>query len=424
MQTPRTSSVFPVAILVLSACSGGPGRAVDAESHAGAAAQPSQIVGSNTTSTDAMTPMQQLGRLLFEDTSLSEPAGQSCASCHDANAGFQGNAGSSIAAVAHGARGANVFGERNTPTLLYSFYSPDFGFSSENEGPTTQIGPNGGFFWDGRVDFLADQASGPLLNPNEMNNSSRASVAAKVRDGHYADLARQVFGADVFADPERAYQRIVSAIASYEQAPRFRRFSSRFDDFLRGRSQLSAQETRGFALFQDPQKGNCITCHAGRAGSSDPHDWLFTNFGYENLGVPRNRAIPANADPSHFDLGLCDRSDLARHAPPGTDVTQYCGFFKTPTLRNVAITGPYMHNGVFTDLREAVRFYATRDTDAEHWYPTASDGTTQRYDDLPPQYRANVNTEVPLDRHPGEPPRLTDADIDDLVAFLRTLTDR
>jgi cytochrome c peroxidase len=317
-----------------------------------------------------------------------------------------------------------MFGERNTPTLLYSFYSPDFGFSTENEGPTTQIGPNGGFFWDGRADFLADQASGPFLGSHEMNNPSREAVVAKVRDGAYADQMRQVFGADVFADDARAYQRIVSAIATYEQSPRFRPFTSRFDDFLRGREQLTEQEARGFALFQDPQKGNCINCHAGRAGSHNPQDWLFTNFGFENLGVPRNRAIPANSDPSHFDLGLCARGDLAQHAPAGSDVSQYCGFFKTPTLRNVAITAPYMHNGYFTDLREAVRFYATRDTDAAHWYPRAADGTVQRYDDVPPRYQANVNSEVPMDRHPGETPRLTDSEIDDIVAFLRTLTDR
>ena len=420
----RSSAILATVILALGACGGPiPASASDAGTPPSA-----NTAATNTTATvptpETLTPMQQLGRALFEDPSLSEPAGQSCASCHASDRAFQGNAGSSIAAVARGALGDGVFGTRNVPTLMYSLYSPDFSFATENEGGTPQMGPNGGLFWDGRANFLADQASGPLLNAREMNNPSTDAVVAKVRDGQYADLARQAFGTNVFDNTETAYRRIASAIASYEQSQRFRPFSSRFDDVLRGRAQFTAQEARGFEAFRDPQKGNCITCHTGRENSHNPSDWMFTNFAYENLGVPRNRAIPDNANPNHFDLGLCDRADLASHAPAGTDVTQYCGSFRVPTLRNVAVTAPYMHNGYFDDLREAVKFYATRDTDPGHWYPAAADGTVLRFDDLPAQYRGNVNTEVPMDRHAGDAPRLTDDDVDDIVAFLRTLTDR
>jgi len=134
--------------------------------------------------------------------------------------------------------------------------------------------------------------------------------------------------------------------------------------------------------------------------------------------VPRNKAIPANADPSYFDLGLCgpERRDLAKRK-------QYCGLFKTPSLRNVALRPVFFHNGVITNLRDAVAFYAERDVKPSGWYPTGADGTVRQYDDLPAEYRANVNREPPFDRGPGDAPALTEQEITDITAFLKTLTD-
>ena len=136
------------------------------------------------------------------------------------------------------------------------------------------------------------------------------------------------------------------------------------------------------------------------------------------IGVPRNRTIEANADPKFFDLGVCGplRTDLKGH-------DEYCGLFRTPSLRNVALRKTFFHNGAMTSLRDAVAFYATRDTDPGRWYPRNADGTAGKFDALPQRYRANINNEPPFGRMPGDKPALTDGEIDDIVAFLGTLTD-
>lgn len=366
-----------------------------------------------------------LGKRLFEDEGLSEPGGQACASCHDASRAFTGSFGAPIDAVAAGRR-PGALGVRNVPTAMYASFSPPFGVVSErDENGQIVLTPTGGQFWDGRAASLAEQARGPFLNPREMANPDKASVVAKVRKAAYAPLFRQVFGETALDDVDGAYDKITQAIASFEGTERFAPFSSKFDAFLRGQSVLTEEEAWGFRLFKDPAKGNCLSCHVGDEESRAPEDWLFTDFTYDALGVPRNTKIPDNQDPAHFDLGLCEQEGLASRVPPGFDVASVCGAFKVPTLRNIERTAPYMHNGYFTDLRDVVRFYVTRDTSPELWYPRAADGSVRKFDDLPERYRENVNTtEVPYDRKPGEPPRLDDAEIDAVVAFLKTLTDR
>ncbi len=380
----------------------------------------------STTDSASLTDREQLGQLLFEDTNLSEPPGQSCATCHDPGAAFTGNDGSSIDAVARGA-GAGELGSRNVPTLMYAMYSPSFDFVF---GPLEQGGegytPTGGLFWDGRAASLEEQARGPLLNPREMGNPDVATVVAKVRDADYADQFRAVYGPTALDDDASAFEHIVEAIASFERSDRFRPFSSRFDDFLRGTATPTEAESRGFAIFASEERGNCIGCHFGDTDSPDPEDWMFTDFTYDNIGVPRNEEIPDNADPTHYDLGLCAQEGLADgsngvRAPDGFDVDSLCGAFKVPTLRNIAVTAPYMHNGVFGTLEEAVRFYSSRNSHPERWYPEGPDGAPLLFDDVPARYRDNVNTTVPpLDTQRG----LTDNGIADLVAFLETLTDR
>ena len=143
---------------------------------------------------------------------------------------------------------------------------------------------------------------------------------------------------------------------------------------------------------------------------------IFTDFGFVALAVPRNPELPANRDPKFFDLGLCGplRTDLATHP-------EYCGMFRTPSLRNVALRKRFFHNGAIHSLRDAVAFYATRDTNPAKWY-SHSNGPA-RYDDLPERYWPNVSHEVPFAPLPGNKPRLNDREIDDIVAFLGTLTD-
>ena len=145
---------------------------------------------------------------------------------------------------------------------------------------------------------------------------------------------------------------------------------------------------------------------------------LFTDFTYAAMGVPRNPAIPANQDAHYFDLGVCGRAD---HPLPAS--ARFCGLFKTPTLRNVATRRVFFHNGQMTSLREVIRFYNTRDTSPEDWYPSVN-GVVQKFNDLPLEYRGNIDTQVPLDGRPrGSRPAMSDQDMADLEAFLRTLTD-
>jgi cytochrome c peroxidase len=371
-----------------------------------------------------LTNLQLLGKRLFEDKNLSEPRGMSCASCHAPAHAFQGNNGSPIAAVAAGST-PDKLGRRKTPTIMYKTYSPAFGFYKDIDEGKETIQAKGGQFWDGRASDLAEQPTMPLLDPVEMNNPSIEAVVEKVKTGDYAHLAVAVFGKDAFNDPKTAMTNLASAIFAYEATPRFAPFSSKFDDYLRGKAKLTPVEARGFELFTNPKKGNCIACHVGNQESKDPTDWIFTDFTYDALGVPRNRAIPANAEPTTFDLGLCKRPGIATFLPKDVQLESLCGRFKVPTLRNVAIAGPYYHNGYFTSLRDAVAFYATRDTDPKRWYQKLKTGEADKFDDLPAAYKDNVNAEeVPYDRRPGQMPRLSDQDVDALVAFLRTLTDK
>jgi cytochrome c peroxidase len=373
----------------------------------------------------SLTPVQLLGKRLFEDRNLSDPPGESCASCHDRQQAFTGTNGSPIAAVARGSR-PDSLGSRNVPTIMYASFSPPFAFvSAVGDDGAPALTPTGGQFWDGRAADLIEQAKGPFLNPREMNNASGNAVVLKVRRAGYAALFRYVFGAAALDDPDGAYAHVAEAIAAFEETATFHPFASKFDDVLRGEAQLDAIEARGFALFTDPQKGNCIACHAGDTSSRNPADWLFTDFTYDNLGLPRNAAVPDDADPAFADLGLCAQEGLAARAPAGFDVGTLCGAFKVPTLRNIELTAPYGHNGVMAELRDVVHFYATRDTNPELWYPTDAAGAVHKFDDLPETYQPNVNTaEVPYDRHTGEDPRLSDDEIDAVVAFLKTLTDR
>ncbi|HTV25549.1 MAG TPA: cytochrome c peroxidase [Polyangiaceae bacterium] len=372
----------------------------------------------------ALTPEQQLGQLLFNDVNLSVSRTQSCASCHQEQRAFTGNnAADPFFPVALGAL-PTLVGVRNTPTAKYAAFTPTFSVANEDG----EWVPNGGQFLDGRANTLAAQAEGPFVNPREMAMPSRAAVIERIREAEYASLFEQVFGAGSLDDVDLAYGSMALAIEAFERTEVFSPFSSKFDAVLRGEARFTREEARGFALFKDPAKGNCLACHVGDEASSEPAAWLFTDFTYDNLGVPRNPQIPDNADPAFFDLGLCAQPGLEARLPDEVGdkaalIASLCGAFKVPSLRNVALTAPYMHNGYFRTLREVVEFYVTRDTNPERWYPVV-EGSVAKFDDLPSEYLGNVNTsEAPYDRAPGQAPRLTPREIDALVAFLRTLSD-
>ena len=369
-----------------------------------------------------LNQIELVGKRVFEDRSLSQPAGVACATCHDPARGFQGDNGSPHQGVARGSR-PDSFGNRNTPSLMYASFAPPFSFIDERDDETGKVEkiPVGGQFLDGRARDLVAQFEGPLLNPVEMNAPSKRFAVETIRDGAYASLVREVYGEKIFDNSDSAFEKIAQAVASFESSARFHPFASKFDDYLRGRAELTPLEAKGFALFKDEKKGNCLACHAGKEDSRKPADWLFTDFTYDALGAPKNGAIPSN---HKTDLGLCKQPGLEKIAPASFDIQSVCGAFKVPTLRNVAVTGPYLHNGVFAKLRDVVAFYATRDTDPARWF-SKDGGKVAKFNDLPAQFHANVNAkEVPYDRKPGQKPRLSEKDIAAITAFLETLTDR
>ncbi len=373
---------------------------------------------------EPLTPRQSLGQRIFNDKNLSEPAGQACSSCHDESKAFTGNGGSAIAAIAQGST-ADKLGVRNVPTLKYMAYSPSLIFRGEaDEKGEVNLVPTGGQFWDGRANSLVDQVHGPLFNKVEMNNTDASAVAAKIMRSDYAAQFEKEFGPFAKQDPKMILANAATALAVFESSSRFMSFSSKFDSVLQGKMTFTPQEARGFELFKNEEKGNCLSCHVGKVESTDPTDWLFTDFTYDNLGLPRNQSIPANMNANYFDLGICKQEGLDKKLPPSIKLESLCGAFKVPTLRNVALTAPYFHNGSFSNLRDAVKFYVTRDTNPELWYPKLADGTVQKFNDLPVSAVENVNiTEKPYDRKLGETPRLNDEEIDAVVAFLKTLTD-
>ena len=326
-----------------------------------------------------------LGALIFADASLSEPAGLACASCHGEQAAF---ADPRRGPTSPGSVPGRA-GPRNAPTIAYASFIP----------PLRQDGNSfvGGLFLDGRVNSLEAQAAAHFTSPLEMNNPSRAAVMGKIRRTAYAPVVAQVYGAAVLADDRAGFQAITQALAAYERGRDVSRFASKYDGYLAGRLRLTDAEQRGLALFEG--KARCASCHpSARDPSSLADAPLFTKFGYHNIGTPKNPdnpfyLQPASLNPqgqSFVDFGLGSTVDLVSHD----------GKFRVPTLRNVARTAPYGHNGFFPTLHAIVNFYNTRDVAA--W----------------------PEPEVPatMDRSVGNL-RLTGQEVDDIVAFLNTLND-
>lgn len=391
----------------------------------------------------------KVGERIFFDTNLSSPPGQSCASCHDPEAGFADpDASLPVSRGAHQDR----FGKRNAPSITYAAFTPAFHF---DEGRQRYLG---GQFVDGSAADLVEQAKGPFLNPLEMANPDKATVIEKIRISDYAVLFELVYGKGSLNDVDKAFDQVADALAAFQQtrveasstkrddfimsidvdsldkrviqmirrskfAPLFERvfgagslddvdvafgyltdaltvmqqsravlpFSSKFDAFLAGQAQLSEQEMRGFQLFDG--RAECNVCHQGD---------LFTDHSYRNIGTPSNPDNPFYALPPEFNPDGAAFVDLGLGANPAVMSVLENGKFKVSTLRNVAATPPYMHNGVFQTLEEVVDFYNTRDVDPR-W--------------APPEVTDNIETD--LVGNLG----LTQQEVADIVAFLKTLTD-
>lgn len=391
-----------------------------------------------------LSAMAKLGRDIFFDTSLSSSGTMACASCHSPEHAY---GPPTDGPVMFGGPALKLPGMRAVPSLTYLERQLDFSIGpddQENENTSlaqqAEIGktsdraqktaaqvtrtaanivPQGGLFWDGRADTLQMQASGPLLDPREMDGGSIEAIAEKLRRAPYAEKFAALFGERVFKDARLLVAEATFAVGRYQvEEPSFHPYTSKFDYWLEGKARLSDSEMRGYRLFNDPDKANCAGCHTSQP-SRDGFPPRFTDTQYEALAAPRNLALADTKDPSYFDLGACGpvRKDIA-------DQKQFCGMFKTPTLRNTAVRRAFFHNGVFQTLQQVMDFYNFRDTNPEKVYPLDAEGNVQKYNDIPAEYRANVDvSDPPFDRHAGETPAMTAQDESDIIAFLKALSD-
>ncbi|QKV17712.1 cytochrome-c peroxidase [Oricola thermophila] len=340
--------------------------------------------------------LEALGEALFFDTNLSANRTQACASCHDPDYAFADPRG--MASI--GDDGESL-GDRNVPTAAYAALSPEFHRREDGEWV-------GGQFLDGRAATLEEQAGGPPLNPIEMGMPDEASVVERLKENPgYVAAFDALFGPGTLDDAETGYDAMTRAIAAFERTETFMPFDSKYDRFLRGEAKLTDEEELGRLLFFSQQFTNCNQCHQLAKSAIDPRE-TFTDYRFHNIGVPENRALREmnGSAPDTVDEGL-----LANDA---IDDPAQRGKFRTPTLRNVAVTAPYMHNGIFGDLRTVILFY-------------------NKYNTKNPERLVNPETGEPF----GEPevpenlsteelthgPALDDKRIDALVAFLKTLTD-
>ncbi|MEY2835426.1 MAG: hypothetical protein RLZZ557_1088, partial [Bacteroidota bacterium] len=318
-----------------------------------------------------LTPKELLGKMIYFDASLSEPVGrQACASCHLPENGWTGLGSKAIGGATSGAiagisEGAfsGRFGNRRPPSAAYATFSPVFKMIEDGEF-------KGGLFWDGRATGsrlgipTAEQALGPFLSYAEQNHPTAADVLTKLNSSAYQDLWLQVWGSPIStANVEQTnlnYDRVGLSIAAYEASKEVNPFSSKYDAFLRGETELTAEEKLGLAVFNND--GKCFRCHVSSGNANNPP--LFTDFQYYNIGIPKNPQNPYyKTNPSFIDLGL--GGFLQNNTKPAwkSAARNNMGKFKTPTLRNIAIgtNKRFMHNGSFTSLEQVVDFYNSRD---------------------------------------------------------------
>lgn len=438
-------------------------QAAPAVANAGSASANSLIVSGARARLDAaqapLSAVALLGRKIFFDPRLSASGKMSCASCHSPQRAY---APTNALPVQLGGPDMKQLGIRAVPSLTYLERTPNFSIGPDQKpdddddhaaiaaaiaqktakldagvkvasvikaditkGNATiaaaeEMVPQGGLDWDGRATSLPEQAGGPLLDPREMANPSAAVLLEKLKAAPYAEDMKTLFGPGVFTTPSLALGEAYFALARYQMEDRsFHRYDSKFDYYLAGMVQLSSQESRGKKLFDDPKKGNCASCHLDKPSKDGRLAPVFTDYQFEALAAPRNMSIPANRNARFFDEGLCGplRHDLAMQQ-------NYCGLFKTPSLRNVTTRHVFFHNGVFHSLEEVMRFYVERETRPQKWYSRAADGKVHAYNDLPPALRGNVDvTDAPFDRKARDAPALNEDEIRDVIAFLKTLTD-
>ncbi|AXX84761.1 cytochrome-c peroxidase [Aliarcobacter skirrowii] len=340
---------------------------------------------------------EDLGRALFFDVNLSKNRTQSCATCHNPEAGFIDSRDNGVSKMASLGDDLKSLGDRQAPTASYAKFSPKFHFNDKKGFYV------GGQFWDGRASTLEEQAGGPPLNPIEMGMRDEKEVVDRLKENSfYVNSFENLFGKDIFKDDKKAYEAMSEAIASFERTDEFSPFDSKYDRYLRGEYELSALEDLGMSIFFSNQNNSCATCHILKGEGKEGE--TFSNYEFHNIGVPKNKELRAKNGVKEKDLGLL--------ANPNVKDKNQIGKYKTPTLRNVAVTAPYMHNGVFKDLRTVVLFYDKYNNKKNIINPE----TNLPWDE--PEHPDNISiTELRAIAQ-------NDRKVDALVAFMKLLTDK
>lgn len=340
---------------------------------------------------------EDLGRILFFDVNLSKNRTQSCATCHNPNAGFVDDRDNGVKKMASLGDDGKSLGDRQAPTASYAKFSPTFHFDEKTKKYV------GGQFWDGREATLEGQAGGPPLNPVEMGMSDKKAVVDRLKENTlYVDSFKKIFGADIFKNDDKAYEAMTIAIASFERTDEFSPFDSKYDRYLKGEYDLTPLEDLGKSIFFSNNNNSCANCHVLKG--EDKEGETFTNYQYHNIGTPANNELRAKNGVKAIDEGLLANSNVS-------DVAQK-GKHKVPTLRNVAVTGPYMHNGVFKDLKTVVEFYDKYNNKDRNIDPE----TNKPWDE--PEVKDNISLQE------LKANKLTDRKVEALVAFMKLLTDK
>ena len=351
-------------------------------------------------SCDINTEKEILGNLLYHDVTLSENSSMSCATCHNDKSAYVDIRESMIGHMAAGSANGLFFGDRNVPTVAYAAYIPVF----EKLTIDGKVIYQGGQFLDGRAKDLQAQAAGPFLNGKEMQMPNKKGVMQRIqKNAFYRYTLKKIYGVDIFNDDNASYDAMTNAIASYEQKEIFSPFDSKYDRALEGKYTFSDEEARGLALFGDTNRTKCSLCHP--LLKEDKTAGMFTNYRYHNLGVPKNKALREinGMGDTYIDHGLLMN--------PEVNETIQDGKFRTSTLRNIANTAPYMHNGLFKELKTVIHFYNTRDVkgainpETGKTWEVAEVPTTMNHSKL-----GNLG--------------LSDAEENDIVAFMKTLSDK
>lgn len=344
--------------------------------------------------------LAQFGRLVYFDTNFSAQRTLSCASCHNPATAFADRRENALhGAVSIGDDGVSL-GDRNTPSITYAALQPDFRRDESGEYV-------GGHFYDGRAATLEAQAREPFTNPAEMGLPDADAVVQRLLENEeYTSTMSALFGPAVFSTTEAAFDAVTRSLAAFQRSTEFSTFDSRYDRYLRGEYTLSATEELGRVLFYS-QLFNCHSCHLIDTRETFERE-TFTTFKYHNIGVPVNAAVR-----THNKLAAGYRDEGLRANPLVGDESQ-AGKFKVPSLRNVAVTPPYMHNGVFRELETVILFY--------NKYTLANSESQVNPETGRPWGPPEVPGTIELDLlRQGQP--ISPLHVSALRAFLETLTD-